>query len=86
MVFISNGVGRDGDEVRTGNAMIIDPYGRIIAESWATADAMVTADLDLDLIPASTGRQWLRARRPELYRPLTAEYGDEVDARTARFS
>ena len=85
-VVFSNGVGRDDDEVRTGNAMIIDPYGRILAESWATADAMVTADLDLDLIPASTGRRWLRARRPELYRPLTAEYGDEVDARTARFS
>nr|WP_223297331.1 nitrilase family protein [Catenulispora acidiphila] len=85
-VVFSNGVGRDDDEVRTGNAMIIDPYGRILAESWAAADAMVTADLDLDLVPTSTGRRWLRARRPELYRPLTAEYGDEVDARTARFS
>jgi len=85
-LIFSNGVGRDDDEVRTGNAMIIDPYGRIIAESWATADAMAIADLDLDLVPASTGRRWLRARRPELYRPLTAKYGDEVDARTARFS
>jgi hypothetical protein len=47
---------------------------------------MVTTDLDLDLVPTSTGRRWLRARRPELYRPLTAKYGDEVDARTARFS
>jgi len=85
-LIFSNGVGRDDDEVRTGNAMIIDPYGRIIAESWATADAMAIADLDLDLVPASTGRRWLRARRPELYRPLTTKYGDEVDARTARFS
>ncbi|MEY9906655.1 putative amidohydrolase [Catenulispora sp. MAP12-49] len=85
-VLFSNGVGRDDDEVRTGNAMIIDPYGRILAESRAAADAMVTADLDLDLVPDATGRRWLRARRPELYRPLTAEYGNEVDARTARFS
>ena len=30
LVF-SNGVGRDDDEVRTGNAMILDPYGRILA-------------------------------------------------------
>ena len=29
-VIFSNGVGIDDDEVRTGNAMIIDPYGRII--------------------------------------------------------
>lgn len=85
-VVFSNGVGRDDDEVRTGNAMVLDPYGRIIAESWSITDAMVTADLDLDLIPQSTGRRWLRARRPELYRPLTAKYGDEVDPRTARFT
>lgn len=85
-IVFSNGVGRDDDEVRTGNAMIIDPYGRILAESSAISDDMVTADLDLDLIPQSTGRRWLRARRPELYGPLVARYGDEADARTARFS
>jgi predicted amidohydrolase len=85
-VVFSNGVGRDDDEVRTGNAMVVDPYGRIVAESWATRDDMVTADLDLDLVPTSTGRRWLRARRPELYRPLVRRFGDEVDARTARFS
>nr|WP_228561636.1 nitrilase family protein [Catenulispora rubra] len=85
-VVFSNGVGRDDDEVRTGNAMIIDPYGRILAESEAAADDMVAADLDLDLVPTATGRRWLRARRPELYRSLTTKYGDEVDARTARFS
>ena len=28
LVF-SNGVGVDDDEVRTGNAMVIDPYGRV---------------------------------------------------------
>jgi N-carbamoylputrescine amidase len=33
LVF-SNGVGLDDDEVRTGNAMILDPYGRILAETW----------------------------------------------------
>ena len=32
LVF-SNGVGRDDDEVRTGNAMILDPYGRILTET-----------------------------------------------------
>mgnify|MGYP002065198404 CR=1 FL=1 len=44
-LLFSNGVGID-DEVRTGNAMIIDPYGRIIAETWRAADEMVVADLD----------------------------------------
>ena len=32
-LIFSNGVGVDDDEIRTGNAMILDPYGRILAET-----------------------------------------------------
>jgi predicted amidohydrolase len=85
-VIFSNGVGRDDDEVRTGNAMVLDPYGRILTETWAAEDTMVLADLDLDLIPLSTGRRWLAGRRPELYEILTQRRGDERDPRTARFT
>ncbi|MCM8789222.1 MAG: acyltransferase, partial [Candidatus Omnitrophica bacterium] len=31
--IFSNGVGVDDDEIRTGNAMILDPYGEIIVET-----------------------------------------------------
>ena len=85
-ILFSNGVGLDDDEVRTGNAMIIDCYGRILNETWQAADAMVVADLDLSLLPLCTGRRWLRGRRPELYRPLTEIRGSELDPRSARFS
>lgn len=85
-LIFSNGVGRDDDEVRTGNAMILDPYGRILTETWAPEDTMVTADIDLSLIPMSTGRRWLKGRRPDLYTILTHHFGDERDPRTARFS
>ncbi|WP_131741093.1 nitrilase family protein [Actinomadura roseirufa] len=85
-VLFSNGVGVDDDEIRTGNAMILDPYGRILTETWAAGDAMVTADLDLDLLPLSTGRRWIQGRRPELYGVLTHRTGTERDPRTARFS
>lgn len=85
-VVFSNGVGRDDDEVRTGGAMIVDPYGRILTETWAPRDDMVAADLDLDLIPLSSGRRWMKGRRPELYEILTRRFGDERDPRTARFS
>ena len=47
---------------------------------------MVSADLDLGLLPMSTGRRWIQARRPELYGALTQRTGRERDARTARFS
>ena len=85
-VIFSNGVGRDDDEVRTGNAMILDPYGRILTETWAAADAMVAADLDLGLLPESSGRRWMRGRRPELYDILTRRFGTELDPRTNRFT
>jgi predicted amidohydrolase len=85
-VIFSNGVGKDDDEVRTGNAMILDPYGRILAESVLAADDMVVADLDLDLLPLSTGRRWIQGRRPELYGALVTPSGHERDARAARFS
>jgi predicted amidohydrolase len=85
-IVFSNGVGVDDDEIRTGNAMIIDPYGRIIAETWAAKDDIVTADLDFSLLEMSTGRRWIGGRRPELYEILTHRFGNERDARTTRFS
>lgn len=85
-ILFSNGVGADEDEVRTGNAMMIDPYGSIIEETWAAGDAMVSAELDLTLLAMSTGRRWIHGRRPELYQILTEPQGYERDARTARFS
>jgi predicted amidohydrolase len=85
-VLFSNGVGEDDGEVRTGNAMIIDPYGRILSETWKAEDQLVVADLDLDLLPMCTGRRWIRGRRPELYRLLTERLGHELDPREARFS
>jgi len=84
LVF-SNGVGVDDDEIRTGNAMIIDPYGRIITETWKAGDDMVIADLDASLLDLCTGRRWMQARRPELYEPLTVPTGIERDTRTVRF-
>ncbi|MCH8921754.1 MAG: nitrilase family protein [Planctomycetes bacterium] len=85
-LIFSNGVGVDDDEVRTGNAMILDPYGRIISETHQAADAMIVADLDASLRHQCTGMRWIRARRPELYGPLSVPTGKELDPRTARFS
>src|SRR5471032_2778109 len=85
-ILFSNGIGADDDEVRTGNAMILDPYDRIIEETDAADDVMVTAVLDLSLIPLSTGRRWIYGRRPDLYHILTERQGYERDAITARFS
>ncbi|MCP3966385.1 MAG: acyltransferase [Lentisphaerae bacterium] len=84
-VIFSNGVGRDDDEVRTGNAMIIDPYGNILSETWEATDKMVSAQLDMSLLDKCTGKRWITSRRPELYKPLTIPTGKEIDTRVVRF-
>lgn len=84
-LLFSNGVGRDDDEVRTGNAMILDPYGEILIETGKAGDDMVVADLEASVLPSSSGRRWLDARRPELYEPLSQSTGTEKRTRDVRF-
>jgi predicted amidohydrolase len=84
LVF-ANGVGIDDDEVRTGNSMILDPYGRILAETGKAGDDLVVADLDASLLDQATGRLWLQARRPELYGELAVPTGRERDTRQLKF-
>lgn len=85
LVF-SNGIGRDEEEVRTGGAMLLDPYGRVVVESTALGDDMVVADLDLCLIPGSSGQRWMTGRRPELYTILAERRGDERPMGSVRFN
>jgi predicted amidohydrolase len=85
-LIFANGVGEDSGEVRTGNAMVLDCYGRILAETHAASDRMVVADLDLSLQPLCSGRRWLRGRRPELYGPLTQKRSYTLSPQEARSS
>jgi len=82
-VVFSNGVGVDDDEIRTGNAMVLDPYGRILVETCRAGDDLVAADLDPALFHMNTGRRWIRTRRPGLYGPLVEPTGREEDTRAA---
>lgn len=85
-LIFSNGVGLDDDEVRTGNSMIIDPYGDILVETWKAQDEMVVVDLDPSILHKCTGQRWITSRRPDLYGPLTEFTGREEDTRKVRFS
>jgi predicted amidohydrolase len=84
-LIFSNGVGLDDNEVRTGNAMILDPYGRVLTETCTAEDDMVIADLDPALRENCTGLRWIKTRRPELYHLLTVPTGLERDTRSVRF-
>ena len=84
--LFSNGVGPDDGEVRTGNAMILDPYGDIVAETGRAADDMVVADLRAERLAHCPGRRRFKARRPELYGALSQMTGAEDDIRAVRFA
>ncbi|MFH1615349.1 MAG: nitrilase family protein [Planctomycetota bacterium] len=84
-LIFSNSVGLDDNEIRTGNSMILDCYGEIIAETCKARDEMVVADLKASLRENCTGVRWIRSRRPQLYKPLSVPTGLERDTRTVRF-
>ena len=85
-LLFSNGVGPDDGEIRTGGAMILDPYGEVLAETGKAADDMVIADLEAKRRHMCTGQRWIRSRRPDLYGPLTVPTGDERGTRDLRFA
>lgn len=66
----SNPIGRDHDTIKPGGAMILDPFGEVLVESTALDDDVVVGLLTADKIPQSSGRRYLKARRPDLYGKL----------------
>lgn len=66
----TNAVGLDGDELRPGNSMILDPFGEVLSECRALGDDVVVGFCTAEKIALSSGRRYLRARRPDLYGPL----------------
>ena len=68
-LLFANGIGPDDNEVRTGNAMILDCYGRILAETDKAGDDMVVADLgeilERAIAGASDGGRPARGVLPE---------------------
>jgi predicted amidohydrolase len=75
----SNPIGYDGDQLKNGNSMILDPYGEVLAEVRSFEDDLTTATITKEKIRQSGGWRYTRARRPELYRDIL---GQEHDADT----
>lgn len=64
-----NRVGEEGELAFSGESFVCDPEGRVLARGKSGEEDLVVADLDLDLVAASTARRlFLRDRRPGLYR------------------
>lgn len=66
----TNPIGWDYDTVKPGLAMILDPYGEVLAESSALGDDVIVSLLTPEKLEDASGRRYLKARRPELYGKL----------------
>jgi predicted amidohydrolase len=72
-VLACNRVGTEGPRHHLGRSMVVDPRGMIAAEAGTIAPQLLTAEIDLDAVPAARKKfPWWRDRRPDLYRSLAA--------------
>lgn len=66
----TNPIGYDGEHLKNGNSMIIDPYGELLTEIKSFNDSIAIATLTKNKIPLAGGFRYMNARRPELYRDI----------------
>jgi predicted amidohydrolase len=66
----TNPIGYDGEQLKNGNAMILDPYGEILAEVRSFADEICLATLVPEKLTLAGGHRYRKARRPDLYRDI----------------
>jgi len=76
----TNPIGVDGDTIKPGGAMIVDPLGEMLVESHVLGDDVVVGLCTPEKIEQSGGRRYIRARRPELYGKMVEPTAPELKA------
>lgn len=66
----TNPIGYDGEHLKNGNSMIIDPYGEVLSEIRSFEDDITISQITKDKIKWSGGYRYKKARRPELYKHI----------------
>jgi predicted amidohydrolase len=66
----TNPIGYDGEQLKNGNSMILDPYGEILAEVKSVENEITTAILTSDKLTLAGGFRYRNSRKPELYRQI----------------
>ncbi len=66
----TNPIGYDGEHLKNGNSMVLDPYGEVLTEIKSFSDGITIANISKDKIPLSGGFRYRNARRPDLYKDI----------------
>ena len=68
----TNPIGYDGEHLKNGNAMILDPYGELLSEVQSFEDEICLAEVTEDKLTLAGGYRYKNARRSDLYGPIIA--------------
>jgi len=66
----TNPIGYDGEHLKNGNSMIIDPYGEVLSEIKSFENDIIISRITKGKIKLSGGWRYKKARRPELYKDI----------------
>lgn len=66
----TNPIGYDGEHLKSGNSMIIDPFGEILSEVRSFENDFTISKLTKEKIEQSGGWRYKNARRPDLYKNI----------------
>lgn len=66
----SNPIGYDGEHLKNGNSMIIDPYGEVLSEIRSFKNEITISTITKDKLSLAGGFRYKNARRPKLYKDI----------------
>ena len=77
--IFTNPIGYDGDQLKNGNSLILDPYGDVMVEIKSFNDEIAIATVTEDKLKLSGGYRYKNAKKPELYKDiLSADHNSET--------
>ncbi len=74
----TNPIGYDGEHLKNGNSMILDPYGEVLSEIKSFEDEITIANITKDKLKLAGGYRYKNARRPDLYRDIIGQEHQHV--------
>lgn len=72
-IVFSNAIGMDGDQLKNGIGMVLDPYGEVIAETNSFEDDVAAGICTEEKLTLAGGYRYRNARRPELYKDILSQ-------------
>ncbi|MEQ8535410.1 MAG: nitrilase-related carbon-nitrogen hydrolase, partial [Imperialibacter sp.] len=74
----SNPIGYDGEHLKNGNSLVLDPYGEILTEIRSFEDEVSVATITPEKLTLAGGYRYRKARRPSLYKDIIGKEHESI--------